>query len=163
MQLFSRGHHSKMHFTQHLFLQQVFSKTVVKNFPKASFFQVSIFSWTDFLSWLPRGFLGAFLIQMIPKCPGSAPGSPQLAPRKLPGSHQEAPRKPPGSPYEAPRKSSGIPPKNQRKSIHEKIRLQTSAEIYQIYHTKYVFSLFVFKKTKRPIYLHQASCRTPLT
>ena len=152
MQLFSWGHHSKMHFTQYLFLQQFFSKTVVKNFPKANFFQVSIFSWTDFLSWLPRGFLGAFLIQMIPKCPGSAPGSPQLAPRKLPGSHQEAPRK-----------SSGVPQKNQKKSIHEKITLQTSAEIYQIYHTKYVFSLFVFKKTKRPIYLHQASCRTPLT
>ena len=44
MQLFSRGHHSKMHFTQYLFLQQFFSKTVVKNFPKAIFFQVSIFS-----------------------------------------------------------------------------------------------------------------------
>ena len=32
MQLFSRGHHSKMHLTQDLFLQQVFSKAVVKTF-----------------------------------------------------------------------------------------------------------------------------------
>ena len=32
VQLFSRGHHSKMHFTHDLFLQQVFSKAVVKTF-----------------------------------------------------------------------------------------------------------------------------------
>ena len=105
MQLFSRGHHNKMHLILHLFVQQVFSKTVVKNFPGAIFFKVSIFFWTDFFSWLPKGFLGAFLIQMIPKCPESAPRSPQEVPRKIPGSHQEAPRKPQEAPMKLPQRS----------------------------------------------------------